>query len=112
MIRCLSQENVDAAHLRNLATNSLNRVSSGDKAGGDDLFHESEHSAEKRRALQPLTRPPYVTTAPRKGHYKEIQADKRVSCGFRNPTNSARRIRFHCTRKQRAATQTYHSLPG
>jgi len=31
---------------------------------------------------------------------------KRSACGFRNRDNSARRIRFHCTRTQRAATQT------
>ncbi|CFE47089.1 Uncharacterised protein [Mycobacterium tuberculosis] len=46
MIRCLTQVHVDAAHFRNLATNSLNRVSSGDKAGADDLFHGPRHSAE------------------------------------------------------------------
>ncbi len=46
MIRCLTQVHVDAAHFRNLATNSLNRVSSGDKAGADDLFHGPRHSAQ------------------------------------------------------------------
>ena len=35
-----------------------------------------------------------------------VKQVKRVGCGFRNTENSARRIRFHCTRKQRAATQT------
>src|ERR1700735_1373058 len=64
MIRCLSRQTFDAEHLRNLATNSLNRVSSGDKAGGDDLFHEPRRSAEKRRVLQPLPGPPYETTTP------------------------------------------------
>ncbi|MGH3560860.1 MAG: hypothetical protein ACRDTN_03430, partial [Mycobacterium sp.] len=68
-----TQADVDAAHLRHLATNSLNRVSSGDEAEGDDLFHEPEHSAEKRRVLRPLPRPPYVTTTPQKGHCKRYK---------------------------------------
>jgi transposase len=37
---------------------------------------------------------------------KAIEQVKRAGCGFRNRENSMRRIRFHCTRKQRAATQT------
>ncbi|MHA7651948.1 hypothetical protein ACX9NE_12470 [Mycobacterium sp. ML4] len=28
-----------------------------------------------------------------------VKQVKRAACGFRNPANSARRIRFHCTRK-------------
>jgi hypothetical protein len=58
------------------ATNSLNRVSSGDEAEGDDLFHEPEHSAEKRPALQP---PPEATVRdhhPMTGALQEIQATK------------------------------------
>ena len=37
---------------------------------------------------------------------------QRVGRGFGNNENSARRIRFHCTRKQRAATPTSPRLPG
>ncbi|MDQ1305996.1 MAG: family transposase, partial [Actinomycetota bacterium] len=34
-------------------------------------------------------------------------------CGFRNTENSRRRIRFHCTRAQRASTRfTTEHLPG
>ena len=40
------------------------------------------------------------------GYNRLVKQVKRAACGFRNPANSARRIRFHCTRKQRAATQT------
>jgi transposase len=47
-----------------------------------------------------------ITNAATEGYNRLVKQVKRVGCGFRNPTNSARRIRFHCTRKQRAATQT------
>ena len=53
-----------------------------------------------------------ITNARTEGYNRLVKQVKRSACGFRNPTNSARRIRFHCTRKQRAATQTFHSLPG
>ena len=45
-------------------------------------------------------------TARTEGYNRLAKQVKRVGCGFRNPEHSARRIRFHCTRKQRAATQT------
>ena len=47
-----------------------------------------------------------ITNARTEGYNRLVKQVKRVACGFRNPENSARRIRFHCTRKQRAATQT------
>jgi transposase len=47
-----------------------------------------------------------ITNAATEGYNRLVKQVKRVGCGFRNPGNSARRIRFHCTRKQRAATQT------
>ena len=47
-----------------------------------------------------------ITNARTEGYNRLVKQVKRVGCGFRNPDNSARRIRFHCTRKQRAATQT------
>jgi len=41
------------------------------------------------------------------GYTRLVKTVKRAACGFRNPENTARRIRFHCTRTQRdAATQT------
>jgi len=47
-----------------------------------------------------------ITNARTEGYNRLVKQVKRVGCGFRNPDNSARRIRFHCTRTQRAATQT------
>ena len=47
-----------------------------------------------------------ITNARTEGYNRLVKQVKRVSCGFRNREHSARRIRFHCTRKQRAATQT------
>nr|EJI93528.1 hypothetical protein JVH1_9126 [Rhodococcus sp. JVH1] len=40
------------------------------------------------------------------GYNRLVKAVKRAGWGFRNRENSARRIRFHCTRTQRAATET------
>jgi transposase len=47
-----------------------------------------------------------ITNAATEGYNRLVKQVKRVACGFRNPHNSARRIRFHCTRKQRATNQT------
>ncbi|BCO34890.1 ISL3 family transposase [Mycobacterium heckeshornense] len=47
-----------------------------------------------------------ITNARTEGYNRLVKQVKRAACGFRNQDNSARRIRFHCTRKQRAATQT------
>jgi len=47
-----------------------------------------------------------ITNAATEGYNRLVKQVKRAACGFRNPTNSARRIRFHCTRKQRDATRT------
>jgi transposase len=46
-----------------------------------------------------------ITNARAEGYNRLVKQVKRVGCGFRNRENSARRIRFHCTRKQRAATR-------
>ena len=43
---------------------------------------------------------------PHRGLQPARQTGQTHRCGFRNRDNSARRIRFHCTRKQRAATTT------
>lgn len=47
-----------------------------------------------------------ITNARTEGYNRLIKQVKRAACGFRNPVNSARRIRFHCTGKQRATTRT------
>ena len=47
-----------------------------------------------------------LTNARTEGYNRLLKQVKRVGCGFRNREHSTRRIRFHCTRKQRAATQT------
>lgn len=52
-----------------------------------------------------------ITNARTEGYNRLVKTVKRVGCGFRNPEHSARRIRFHCTRKQRAATRTSTRLP-
>jgi transposase len=46
-----------------------------------------------------------ITNARTEGYNRLVKAVKRAGCGFRNPDNSARRIRFHCTRTQRPAIQ-------
>jgi transposase len=53
-----------------------------------------------------------ITNARTEGYNRLVKQVKRVGCGFRNRRNSARRIRFHCTRNQRAATQTSCCLPA
>ncbi|WP_366526297.1 hypothetical protein [Mycobacterium sp.] len=53
-----------------------------------------------------------MTNVRTEGYNRLLRQVKRVGCGFRNRHNSTLRIRFHCTRKQRAATQTSHRLPG
>jgi transposase len=47
-----------------------------------------------------------ITNARTECYKSLVKQVKRVGCGFRNTENSARRIRFHCTGKQRSATQT------
>jgi transposase len=53
-----------------------------------------------------------ITNARTEGYNRLVKQVKRVGCGFKNREHSACRIRFHCTRKQRAATQTSYRLPG
>jgi len=47
-----------------------------------------------------------ITNARTEGYNRLLKQVKRVGCGFRSREHSTRRIRFHCTRKQRTATQT------
>lgn len=46
-----------------------------------------------------------LTNARTEGYNRLVKQVKRVACGFRNTENSRRRIRFHCTRAQRANNQ-------
>jgi transposase len=52
-----------------------------------------------------------ITNAKTEGYNRLVKQVKRAGCGFRNRNHSAQRIRFHCTRKQRATTQTSYRLP-
>jgi transposase len=49
-----------------------------------------------------------LTNARTEGYNRLVKQVKRVACGFRNTENSRRRIRFHCTRAQRASIQHFH----
>lgn len=53
-----------------------------------------------------------ITNARTEGINRLIKQVKRSACGFRDPANGHRRIRFHCTRTARAATATPRSLPA
>jgi transposase len=54
-----------------------------------------------------------LTNARTEGYNRLVKQVKRVACGFRNTENSRRRIRFHCTRAQRASIGfTTTRLPG
>jgi transposase len=53
-----------------------------------------------------------VTNARTEGINRLVKQVKRSACGFRNPANGHRRIRFHCTRKHRAATAASRSSPA
>ena len=54
-----------------------------------------------------------LTNARTEGFNRLVKQVKRVACGFRNTENSRRRIRFHCTRAQRARIGfTTAQLPG
>ena len=68
--------------------------------------HPGHHHRHLVARNQRLHRQTGITNARTEGYNRLVKQVKRVGCGFRNPDNSARRIRFHCTRKQRAATQT------
>lgn len=49
-----------------------------------------------------------LTNARTEGYNRLVKQVKRVACGFRNTENSRRRIRFLCTRAQRASIQQFH----
>jgi transposase len=53
-----------------------------------------------------------ITNARTEGINRLVKQVKRSACGFRNVTNSQRRIRLHATRTRRAATATARSLPA
>ena len=53
-----------------------------------------------------------ITNAKTEGFNRLVKQVKRSGCGFRNVENQHRRVRFHCTRKHRAATAASRSLPA
>jgi transposase len=53
-----------------------------------------------------------ITNAKTEGLNRLVKQVKRSGCGFRNVDNQHRRVRFHCTRKHRAATAASRSLPA
>jgi transposase len=53
-----------------------------------------------------------ITNAKTEGLNRLVKQVKRSGCGFRNVDNQHRRVRFHCTRKHRAATTASRSLPA
>jgi transposase len=53
-----------------------------------------------------------ITNAKTEGFNRLVKQVKRSGCGFRNVENQHRRVRFHCTRKHRAATAAARSLPA
>jgi transposase len=53
-----------------------------------------------------------ITNARTEGLNRLVKQVKRSACGFRNVTNSHRRIRLHCTRTHRAATAASRPLPA
>jgi transposase len=53
-----------------------------------------------------------ITNAKTEGLNRLVKQVKRSGCGFRNVDNQHRRVRFHCTRKHRAATAATRSLPA
>ena len=53
-----------------------------------------------------------ITNARTEGLNRLVKQVKRSACGFRNVTNSHRRIRLHCTRNHRAATAASRPLPA
>jgi Transposase len=53
-----------------------------------------------------------ITNAKTEGLNRLVIQVKRCGCGFRNVDNPHRRVRFHCTRKRRAATAASRSLPA
>jgi transposase len=53
-----------------------------------------------------------LTNARTEGINRVIKDVGRRACGFRNPTNHRRRVRFHCTRKSRRAPATPAAKPA
>ncbi len=53
-----------------------------------------------------------LTNARTEGINRVIKDVGRRACGFRNPTNHRRRVRFHCTRKSRRVPATPAAKPA
>jgi transposase len=53
-----------------------------------------------------------ITNAKTEGINRLIKDVGRRACGFRNPDNQRRRVRYYCTRQSRRSTARPESLPG
>ena len=53
-----------------------------------------------------------ITNARTEGTNRLIKDVSRRACGFRNPDNQRRRVRYFCTRQSRRSTASHEALPG
>jgi transposase len=53
-----------------------------------------------------------ITNAKTEGTNRLIKDVGRRACGFRNPDNQRRRVRYFCTRQSRRSTASHETLPG
>lgn len=53
-----------------------------------------------------------ITNAKTEGTNRLIKDVGRRACGFRNPDNQRRRVRYFCTRQSRRRTASHEALPG
>jgi transposase len=53
-----------------------------------------------------------ITNAKTEGTNRLIKDVGRRACGFRNPDNQRRRVRYFCTRQSRRSTASHEGLPG
>ena len=53
-----------------------------------------------------------ITNAKTEGTNRLIKDVGRRACGFRNPDNQRRRVRYFCTRQSRRSTASHETMPG
>jgi transposase len=53
-----------------------------------------------------------ITNAKTEGTNRLIKDVGRRACGFRNPDNQRRRVRYFCTRQLRRSTASHEVMPG
>jgi transposase len=53
-----------------------------------------------------------ITNAKTEGTNRLIKDVGRRACGFRNPDNQRRRVRYFCTRQSRRSTASHETVPG